>query len=192
MCLGKSLPSANSNSAAQRVVTLRELLGTPPPLESVKQALIEGFAERLGIAPDWGTIGVEEEALAARHYDQEIGTDEFLHSIDDPQAGGDVRTGSHMGAGGTVSTHVRLEGPGSNRFREVLITGDFFVTPPRVIFDLESRLRGTPVSDVGETVKEFFAQTGVGLLSARPHDFAAAIENALGAPAEGERATARA
>ena len=186
----EKLARRSLDSAAQRVVTLKELLGTAPPLPEVKQALIEGFAMRLGIVPEWGVIGAEEEALATRHYAEEIGTDEFLHSIDDPQAGHDVRTGSHQGAGGAVCAHVRLEDPRLNRFREVLITGDFFVTPPRVIFDLESHLRGTQVSDVRQTVKDFFAASDIGLLSAQPEDFAAAIENALAAPAERARAPA--
>jgi lipoate-protein ligase A len=185
----EKLAKRELDSAAQRIVTLNELLGAAPPLETVKQALIAGFAEQLDIAPVWGEIGAEEEALAARYFDEEIGTEDFLHCIDDPQSGSDVRSGSHMGAGGTVSAHVRLEGPGLNRVREILITGDFFVTPPRVIFDLESRLRGTSVSEVREAVTSFFAQTDVGLLTVQPEDFAIAIENALGAPARNGRAT---
>ena len=170
------------DSAAQRVVTLKELLGAAPPLARVKQALVEGFAERLGITPEWGTTSGAEEALASRHFDEEIGTEEFLHSIDDPTAGHDVRSGTHMGAGGSVTAHVRLEGAAAERFREVLITGDFFVTPPRVIFDLEARLRGTPVSEVRQTLREFFGAGDIGLLSVQPDDFAVAIENALAAP----------
>ncbi len=171
------------DSAGARIATLAELLGTAPPLENVKAALIEGFAEGLGIAAEPGTIGAEEEALARRLHDEEIGTDEFLRSIDRADAGDDMRSGSHVGAGGTVRAHVRLEGAGLDRFREVLITGDFFVTPPRVIFDLESRLRGSEVSCLRDTVSAFFSHAGIGLLSVKPSDFAAAIEAAL-APAK--------
>jgi lipoate-protein ligase A len=178
------------DSAAQRVVTLTELLPELPPLADIKQALADGFCDRLGIAAEWGAITGEEEALAARHYDEEIGTADFLHSIDDPESGRGVQTGRHMGAGGAVTAHVRLEGATLDRFREVLITGDFFVTPPRVIFDLESHLRGTPVAEVRKTVEDFFGRAGVGLLSAQPADFAAAIENALAAPAERAKAPA--
>lgn len=169
------------DSAEARVVTLRELLGNAPSLDDVKQALVEGFAERLGIAPEWGAITDMEETLAARLFDEEIGTEYFLHSLDDTGAGGDVKSGSHTGAGGTVSAHVRLEGASLDRFREVLITGDFFVTPPRVIYDFESHLRGTQVADLRKYVADFFAAGSVGLLSVRPDDFAAAIEAALAA-----------
>ena len=169
------------DSAEARVVTLKELLGNAPSLDDVKQALVEGFAERLGIAPEWGAITDMEESLASRLYDEEIGTEDFLHSLDDAGAGGDVKSGSHTGPGGTVSAHVRLEGASLDRFREVLITGDFFVTPPRVIYDLESHLRGTQVADLRKYVAAFFDAGSVGLLSVRPDDFAGAIEAALAA-----------
>jgi lipoate-protein ligase A len=61
----------------------------------------------------------------------------------------------------------------------VLITGDFFVTPPRTVFDLEARLRSVPVAQVGAAVEQFFADTKVGLLTVAPADFRSAIEAAL-------------
>jgi lipoate-protein ligase A len=169
------------DSAAQRVVTLRELLGAAPPIERVQQALLEGFAARLGVAPAWGAITSQEEALAMRHFDEEIGTDAFVHEIDDPAARGDVRTGSHTGAGGTVTAHVRLEGARDERIREVLVTGDFFVTPPRTVYDLEAALRGTAIADVEQNVRRFFETAGIGLLTASPDDFSAAIAQAVAA-----------
>jgi lipoate---protein ligase len=167
------------DSATQRVVTLRELLGEAPPIEAVQEALLEGFAQRLGIAPERGGITAHEEALAARHHDEEIGTDAFVHEIDDPAASGEVRIGGHSGPGGTVTAYVRLEGPREDRIREVLVTGDFFVTPPRVIFDLEAALRGVAVGDIDAAVQDFFARAKVGLLTVSPADFASAIRSAV-------------
>ncbi len=167
------------DSAAQRVVTLKELLGAAPDIPTVQQALVAGFAERLGIAPQWGAISAEEEALAAKHYDEEIGTEAFVHEIDDPGADASVRSGSHTGAGGTVTAYLRLEGAGEERVREALITGDFFVTPPRTVFDLEASLRHVPVAEAGAAVERFFAQAKVGLLSVSPADFRVAVEAAL-------------
>jgi lipoate---protein ligase len=172
------------DSAAQRVVTLKELLGTAPAIETIQAALLDGFSERLDIAPTRGAITAEEEALAARYYDEEIGTDAFVAGIDDPGAGEGVLEGSHTGAGGTVTAYVRLEGPARDRVREVLITGDFFVTPPRTVFDLEAALRDAPVAQVGAAVERFFAQARVGLLTVSPADFRAAIESAIASPAQ--------
>jgi lipoate-protein ligase A len=169
------------DSAAQRVVTLKELLGAAPPIETIQGALLEGFAQRLGIAPRNGAITAAEEALAARYHDEEIGTDAFVAEIDDPGVGEGALEGSHTGAGGTVTAYVRLEGPGRDRVREVLITGDFFVTPPRVVFDLEAALRSVPVAQIGAALERFFAQAKVGLLTVSPADFRAAIDSAIAA-----------
>ena len=178
------------DSAAQRVVTLRELMGEAPEPAVVKQALVDGFAERLDIAPAWGAISAEEEALAAHHHDEEIGSQEFLFSIDDPAAAAGAQVGAHTGAGGTITAHVRREGVSLERIGGVLVTGDFFITPPRVIYDLEARLRGVPVAEARATVEDFFRRANVGMLSAQPADFAAAIEAALAAPASAEPVTA--
>lgn len=167
------------DSAAQRVVTLKELLGQAPSIEEIKQALVAGFAERLGIAPTAGAITAEEEALAAKYYEEEIGTDAFVAEIDDPGAREGVLSASHTGPGGTVTAYVRLEGPRRDRLREVLITGDFFVTPPRTILDLEAALRNAAVADVHAEIDGFFKAANVGLLTVSPADFAAAIEAAI-------------
>ena len=167
------------DSAAQRVVTLKELLGDAPGIDVIQRALLEGFAERLGITPVQGAITQREETLAAKHHDEEFGTDAFVAAIDDPAASADVRSASHTGAGGTITAYVCLEGPRLDRLREVLITGDFFVTPPRTVFDLESALRGVMAADVHTALEDFFAHANVGLLSVTPADFAAAIERAI-------------
>jgi lipoate-protein ligase A len=167
------------DSAAQRVVTLKELLGTAPPIGDVKRALLEGFTQRLGIVPAEGDITAHEEMLAAKYHDEEIGTEAFVAEIDDPQATAGMHSATVSGAGGSVTAYVRLEGAGRERIRDVLITGDFFVTPPRTIFDLESVLRGVAASEAGAAVESFFARAGVGLLSASPADFRRALEAAI-------------
>ena len=43
------------DSAAQRIITMREVLGGAlPDLDTIHQGLVAGFAEGLGIAPTWG------------------------------------------------------------------------------------------------------------------------------------------
>jgi lipoate-protein ligase A len=66
----------------------------------------------------------------------------------------------------------------------VLITGDFFVTPPRIVFDLEAQLMGRHVEEVDATVDAFFTDNDIDMLSVSPDDFKAAIATAL----DGEQA----
>jgi lipoate-protein ligase A len=63
--------------------------------------------------------------------------------------------------------------------RELLITGDFFVTPPRVIFDLEASLRGLDVSVVGPAIDAYFARTRADFLSLGPGDIRHVVDMAL-------------
>ena len=86
----------------------------------------------------------------------------------------------HVLMPGFVNAHVRLEGPTDGLIREVLITGDFFVTPPRIVFDLEAALAGARIQEVDAIVKRFFEESAIEMLSVSPEDFTAAIDDALG------------
>lgn len=175
------LKKRDLDKAESRVTTLKALLGgEAPDVFAIHQALLLGFSQKLGIEPRWGTLSDQEAALARRHFDEEIGTDEFVYSIDDPR-GADVLEGSNTGPGGTVTAYLRLEGEGAaRRVREALLTGDFFLTPPRLLFDLEASLRGVPVAGIGAAVEAFFAERKPEMLSAAPSDFRAALEAAAG------------
>ena len=172
------LAKHNETSAAQRVVTLRELFGgTPPPIAEVKAALMAGFAERLDLVLTPGAITAEEEAVAKAIFADEIGTDDFVYGIDDPAQPG-VLAGSHTGKGGTIGAYLKLDRTGQ-RVDDITLTGDFFVTPPRVILDLEAALRGLPLTELETGLTGFFAAADVGLLTATPADFLTAIQAAL-------------
>lgn len=168
------------DSASQRVVTLRELLGEATPgLAVIQAALTAAFCERFGLTASAGDLSEAERKSAQTLYEEEIGTDDFVEGIDEPPAARGDLCGTRVCPGGTIQAYLRLEGPAQNRVRAALFTGDFFVTPPRIIFDLESRLRGVYLDDLARVVTEFFAQTDVEILSVSPEDFLAAIEHAL-------------
>jgi len=165
------------DSAAQRVVTLRELLGeATPPLAEIQAALLEAFARRFGVEWREEALTPAEEALALTRLREEIGTDEFVAEIDDPAADADFLVGTHTGAGGTISAFLRLEGPARDRIGQLLITGDFFVAPPRIVLDLEASLRRVRLRDAGLAIERFFAERPVGAITVSPQDFRAAVE----------------
>jgi len=168
------------DSAEQRVVTLKELLGDGlPDLETIKEAMIKGFTDGLGITAEPGEITENEESLANRHFIEEIGTDEFVAEIDNPGDDNEVLAGTHTGPGGTIDTFVKLEGPTKRILQRALISGDFFVTPPRIVFDLEAHLAGTRIDEIDDEIDGFFANNDIDMLSVSPDDFRAAIANAL-------------
>ena len=168
------------DSASQRVVTLRELLGNATPALSVIQAeLVSAFSERMGLRAQDDQITPFERGEADTLYAEEIGTDEFVTSIDEPAAARGVMSGECTCPGGTVRCYLRVEGPVQDRVREALFTGDFFITTPRVIFDLESSLRGVFLDDLETAVHAFFSSADVDVLSVSADDFVAAARNAL-------------
>lgn len=174
------LDKRSLDSAEQRIITMREVLGDRvPDFRVICQALLDGFAEGLGIAPQWGDITPHEESLAARAFREEIGTDSYVEMLDTAAVDDNLVSASLTGAGGTVRADVRLEGVRRERIREVLISGDFFVTPPRLIFDLEATMRGLDISEAGSAVESFFARRPADFLSLGPGDFRRAIDMAL-------------
>jgi lipoate-protein ligase A len=176
----EKLAKRDLQSATQRVITMREVLGDKlPDLKTIYEGLLGGFAEGLGIDPQWGAITPYEDELAERHFREEIGTDAYVEMLDAPVEDDTTVSASYTGRGGTVRADIRLEGPGLGLIREVLITGDFFVTPPRVIFDLEAVLRGLEVGAVPKAVDDYFARTPADFLSLGPGDIRHVIEMAL-------------
>lgn len=174
------LEKRDLDSAARRVVTLRELLGEDTPEMPVIQAALSGaFCDHFGMTPSPSELSPGEERLAKERFDEETGTEEFVGGIEEPPSARGHLSGSRHCAGGQITAYLRLEGPAQNRVREALLTGDFFVTPPRVIFDLESRLRGVFLEDLEETIDDFFKQADVEVLSVTPADFTAALEDAI-------------
>jgi len=168
------------DSAADRVVTLKELLGPDlPDLEVIQYALIKGFEEGLGIGTGKGDITEGEERLARQYFEEEIGTDEFVAEIDSPATDTEVLVGSHTGAGGTIDSFVKLEGPTKGTLQRVLISGDFFITPPRIVFDLEAHLQGCRLDELQPAIGQFFEDSVFDMLSVAPGDFHASIMNAL-------------
>jgi lipoate---protein ligase len=170
------------DSAAQRVVTMRELLGPRTPgIAEIEEALLDGFRRRLGRVADRGVLSEHELALARQLHDSQLGRDDFVAEIDGPPGGDDVLAGAYTSPGGTINCYLRLEGAGRSRIGQVLITGDFFVAPPRLVFDLEAFLRGTELAALGATVETFFAAHPVSALSVTPADFRCSLEAALDA-----------
>jgi len=175
----EKLAKRDLDDARRRVITVREVLGRIPPLEEIYGALLEGFREGLGLRPQWGAITEFEETLALRLHERELGTDEFVHLVDAPESEDTLVSATLVRRGGTLRADVRLEGPARDRIREVLLTGDFFVTPPRAVFDLEADLRGRSVAQAGAAVEAFFARVKCDLVALTPADFREVLERAL-------------
>ncbi len=170
------------DSAAERVVTLRQLLGDAmPDVEAAKAALLQGFRKKLGIETSPGAVTEAEQARARQIFDDEIGTDEFVWELDDPDGDKALRRASLTTPGGTVTAYVRLTGGNLDRIQQILITGDFFANPPRLVYDLEAALRDVPVEKASFQLSCFFGDASRGQLSISATDIERVILDAAGA-----------
>ncbi|MCF6274239.1 MAG: lipoate--protein ligase family protein [Robiginitomaculum sp.] len=165
-------------SAAQRVTCLKILMGRVPSKDEVQKALLSGFAEHLNFEFAFSEPDTKVEEMAKEIYDEEIGTDEFVAEINEPGRIKDVLSGAN--AKGNLTAYVRLEGMKNDRLREVIFTGDVFVTPPRAMMDLEAHLRGQKLSNIAEEVQAFFKQADIGMVSLQPSEFSDAVMGAVG------------
>lgn len=164
--------------AADRLTTVKTVLnGRVPAASAVEKALLAGFAEGLGIEPVARAIMDAEESLARRLHDGEFGMDAFVDGVA-PFHGADVVTGEQTLPGGTVRVYLKLEGPRRNAVGRALFTGDFFVTPPRVIYDLEAALKGVSLGDAATATVNFLSQASIEVLSIKPGDFALTVAQA--------------
>ncbi len=128
------LKKRDLQKAAQRVTCLKALLGYVPDMEIVQNALLTGFEQELGFNFNNIKPPAYVDSLAQTLHDEEIGTEEFVAEINNPGADNAVKTGRN--AKGNLAAFVRFEGVGQERIREVIFTGDIFVTPPRILMDL--------------------------------------------------------
>jgi len=142
-------------SVRERVTCLAWELDSVPPLAQIKAALVEGFAEVLGVRFEPGPLtSLEEELLAQRlPYFQ---SDEWIYGVRRPLAQRSVLRALYKSPGGLIRVSLVVN---AGRIREAFITGDFFAYPRRAILDLEARLKGAPadVEAVSRIVEEFFA-----------------------------------
>lgn len=175
----EKLARRDLEDARRRVTSLREVLGRVPPLEDIHAALLEGFREHLGLDPQWGAPTGEEERLAQQLFAEQYGSDEFARQLEAAEGDPPEVSATLVRRGGTIRADIRLEGPARDRIREALVTGDFFLSPPRALYDLEARLRGMAVSGAGDAVQAFFADHPCEMPGLSPPDFREAVEQAL-------------
>ncbi len=169
-----------------RVGDLREFLGAAPPSNAVQACLAAGVAGALQMEPRKGALQPAEETAARTIHEKEIGTEAFVTGLDDfLPAPGRAHTASRQTPGGFIEASILMRGGAAGRIDRVLIAGDFFVTPPRVVADLEAHLRDRPVDGLESLAGEFLARQGAQFLGAGQGDIVSVLGEAARLAASG-------
>ncbi|MHA1262974.1 MAG: lipoyl protein ligase domain-containing protein [Candidatus Freyarchaeota archaeon] len=112
-------------SVRERVTTIKKELGRKIPTNTVKSAVLRGYAEALGVRFKKSRITREEIEIAKKLYEKYSSpewifgkTCEFEHQT------------AYKAAGGLVRVSLTLS---KNRIKRINIGGDFFVNPPEAL-----------------------------------------------------------
>jgi len=180
--IGADKRARHAVQPAARITTLRAELGDrAPDHAAVKAVLAAGFAEAFDLELVAAGLRVEEIAAAGELFRGEIGSADFVYEIDQPGAGQAWRSATVDTRGGLVTVHLRLAPGPATRLERVLFSGDFFITPPRLLYDLEQALAEVELSEVAGRVKNFIALAQPEILSITAEDLIAVIDIAAAA-----------
>jgi lipoate-protein ligase A len=169
-------------SARERVANLKDLLGELPPFDEVQARLAQAFAEEFEVEFEPGEVSAAERAAFAEAL-AEFDSDEWVYQHNRPAEGAPLLEAIYRCSGGTLRVALRLDAL-RNRIKQVWITGDFFITPARMVVDLEAALRDTAVVDLEANVERFFDGYPVEMLMLGRDDFVKAIRTVLDASAD--------
>ncbi len=164
------------SSVAERVTSLKALLGKAPELMVVQKALLDGFHAQLGLSfvrgdlPD-AVAALLPEALAKVRDAEWLGIN---HRARDDMP---LRKATLRAPGGTLQAEMLWDKYG-NRVRQVHFSGDYFIQPQRAIVDLEAALRNVHLNDVDGIIAGLFEEQAVDGFGLQPEHFATVLRMA--------------
>jgi lipoate-protein ligase A len=175
----EKLKDKEIESVRERVTCLSWELGVAPPLAQIKSALVEGFAEVLGVDFADGPLAQYERDMVQRRLPF-FRSEEWIYGVRRPLVERSELRGIYKSPGGLIRASLLVNAQ-ARRIREVFITGDFFVYPRRAILDLEARLKGAPasVAAVESIVEDHFSSTQVQIPGVTAADMTRALAEAL-------------
>lgn len=181
----KKLENKQIQSFKERVTCLREVLGTVPPMEEIKKAMAEGFAEVLGVTLAPGGFSTYEEQLMERELPC-FESDEWIKGARTSQENR-LQVVDYKSPGGLIRVSLRLD-PSRQRIKYVFITGDFFAYPERSILDLEASLKNAPSHSerLHDRIQRFFAERNVEIPGVAVEDIFQAVWLAVEEARKGE------
>jgi len=175
----EKLKQSSLDSAADRVTWLRRELGRLPPLDSIKQAIARGFEKTFGVRLEPGNLTAEEQELFQR-LRPEFQSPSWIERTSRVASNIAIFRGLHRNEGAVIRASVQLD-TARRRLRSVLITGDFFISPPRAILDIEARLKDHRLdkATIRRSLADFWRENSIRAFGFGPDDIAAAVLAAL-------------
>jgi lipoate---protein ligase len=159
----EKLKKREIESLQQRVCFLSDLLDPLPSIDTIKQAFVQAFSELFGSNPITGTL-TESERLQLHKRRAWYESPKWVYGRGIQKNKDEAHiprySSLYQTTGGTMRVHIWLE-TRRPRIRQVLICGDFFCRPTRLVMDLEAALKGVPFTseNINDTVTRFLTDT---------------------------------
>ena len=152
----EKLKDKEIDSVKDRVTCLKWELGTVPPLNQIKKALVSAFELCFGVILVPSELTDEEKTLfkEKRSY---FRSRYWINKIDLPKNKSETVSASYKNKAGMVR-YTLVTDLSRKRLKSIYITGDFLSSPSRAIYDLEARLRNASLDAVviKKIIKERF------------------------------------
>lgn len=169
----EKLTSKGIKSAEERITWVKRELGYLPSKEDIFKVILEALEEELGIRPYWGELTREELELFNEKKDY-FKSEEWVYHVKKAVTGDEILYGIYRCPGGTFRVSVKVD-PHTKVLQQVVINGDFFINPKRLIYDLEAYLKHTPISEVERRIREFFKEREFESVNLTVEDFVEAV-----------------
>jgi len=167
-------------SARERVTSLKELLGRKLDSALVKRYLTEAFESEFGVEFSEGDLTLSEHKRFETAL-REIDHPDWVNLVSRPVAALPILEAELRFAGGLLRASVTFD-LFTQRLRQVWFAGDVFVSPRRLVADLEATLKDTSLDRLESNVRAFFRARAHDAVALTPDDFINVIRLALRQP----------
>jgi len=165
-----------ASRAADRVTSLKTLLGAAPDAARVRRYLVEAFESEFEVEFSEGDLTLSEN----RRYQaalREVAHPDWNNLVRHPEADLPVLEANHPAR--PLRAVVALDRR-TRVVRQAYFISDVAAAPRRAIADLEAVLRYAPLDDVERRIERFFAEQRVEMAPLVPADFIDVVRLAVG------------
>jgi lipoate-protein ligase A len=166
----EKLKDKEIESVKERVTCLKWELGYVPPLDDIKRAITNGFAQVLQVEFEKGELTSEEKKIFEEYLPEYL-SDDWIDMVKPPKEHAGHVTAVRKTPGGLIRVSLSLNVAG-NFITNSFITGDFQIFPQRAVMDLEAKLKNisTDEDTIRKNILEFFEETGTQIHGINPEE----------------------
>ena len=160
---------------SKRVTSIREQLGFVPPHQELKVSILEGLGKTLGQEFYQGELTNAETAMFAERLPY-FQSDDWVYGKNDDIVYTVDCISNYKAPGGLIRIQMRLD-DNLRLIKYLIINGDFFAYPARVINDLENALKNTPIEErrIADIIHDFFKSNTAEIPGVSPEHFVEAV-----------------